>query len=185
LQEVDNLYSPHQMFQGATAWPLLTIRCTHKLLTRLDAEVLSEQWLPTNRLGDWYANLLLTRRAWLIIGVSERSLLPVIVKAKHPASFIPRFREQVLTVLRRMGAASDVLDREAREMAQTRIGATASRRLLGSLNDFASLARVALQEHPEIDLVKLALELADTPCAPLKYVSPRSMSLTLLRRVHS
>jgi len=164
---------------------VLTIRCTRKLLKHLGAEVASERMLPTNRLGDWYANLLFTRSARLIICVSERSLLSVFVEARDPTSFIPRFQERVLSGLRRMGAASDVVDCEARAMAQIRIGATASRRVLGSLNDLASLARFTIEGHPDIDLGKVAIELAETPCAPLNYESPRSVSLALLRRVNS
>jgi hypothetical protein len=163
---------------------VLTIRCTRKLLKGLDAEVPSERTLPTNRLGDWYANFLFARRAGLIICVSERSLLPVFVEAGDPPSFIPRFQVAV-SVLQRVVAASDVVDYEAREMAQIRIGATASRRVLGSLNDLASLARFTIEEHPEIDLRNLAIELAETPCAPLNYESPRSVSLALLRGVYS
>lgn len=81
-----------------------------------------------------------------------------------------------------MGAASDVVECEAREMAQIGIGATASRSVLGSLNDLAFLARFTLEEFPEIDLGKLALELAETPCGPLKYETPRVVSLALLSR---
>jgi hypothetical protein len=164
---------------------VLTIRCTRKLLKGLDTEVPSERMLPTNRLGDWYANFLFARRARLIICVSERSLLPVFVEAGDPSSFIPRFQEAVRSVLQRVVFASDVVDYEAREMAQIRIGTTASRRVLGSLNDLASLARVAIEEHPAIDLRNLAIELAETPCGPLNYESPRSVSLALLRRVYS
>lgn len=70
-------------------------------------------------------------------------------------------------------------------MAQIAIGATASRRVLGSLNDLASLARFRVEDHPAIDLVALAIELANTPCAPLKYETPRSVSLALLGRMYS
>ncbi len=163
---------------------VLTIRCTRKLLNRLHVEVPSEPTSSTNRLGDWYANLLLTKPA-LIICISERSLLPVFVEATDPFSFIPRFQEAVRSVLQRMGVASEVLDCEAREMCQIRIGTTASRRVLGSLNDLASLARFTIEEHPEIDLTTLAIELAETPCAPLKYETPRSVSLAILRRMYS
>ncbi len=65
------------------------------------------------------------------------------------------------------------------------IGVTASRRVLGSLNDLASLARFEVEEHPSIDLVALAVKLAETPCSPLKYESPRSVSLVLLRHARS
>jgi hypothetical protein len=56
---------------------------------QLEGGVLSERVLPRNRLGDWYASLLFTRRARLIICVCERSLLPVFVEARAPSSFIP------------------------------------------------------------------------------------------------
>jgi hypothetical protein len=163
---------------------VLTIRCTRKLIKRLDAQVPPARAIPTNRLGDWYGNLLFTRRARLIICVSERSLLPVFVEARDPSSLISRFQERVLSVLRRMGAASDVLHSEAREMDQIIIGATANRRVLGSLNDLAALARFTIEEHPEIELGALAIELANTPCAPLSYETPGSVSLALLRRVY-
>jgi hypothetical protein len=55
---------------------VLTIRCTRKLLERLDVEVSSVPLHPTNCLGDWYANLLFTGRARLIICISERILMP-------------------------------------------------------------------------------------------------------------
>ena len=41
-------------------------------------------------------------------------------------------------------------------------------------------ARTVIDEQPEIDLTTLATEVAETPCSPLKYESPRSVSLSLL-----
>jgi hypothetical protein len=41
-----------------------------------------------------------------------------------------------------------------------------------------------IADHPQIDLGALTVELAETPCSPLNYETPRSMSLALLRRVH-
>ncbi len=49
---------------------------------------------PTTCLGDWYANLLFTERLRLVICISERSLLPVFVAAKDPASFVPGFKQR-------------------------------------------------------------------------------------------
>lgn len=57
--------------------------------------------------------------------------------------------------------------------------------MLGSLNDLAKLARFEIEHHPEIDLTTLAIKLAETPCSPLKYGTPRAMSLELLSRAHS
>jgi hypothetical protein len=164
---------------------VLTIRCTSKLLKWLDAEVPPESISPTNRLGDWYANLLFTKHRRLIICVSERSLLPIFVEARDFSFIRARFQERVRSVLRSMGAGSDALHSEAPQIAEIKIGKTASRRVLGSLNDLAYLARFKIEEHPEIDLTTLAIELAETPCSPLKYQNPRVVSLELLRRMHS
>jgi len=164
---------------------VLTICCTRKLLKRLAEEGPFCRVPPSSRLGDWYANIIFTKHAKLIICVSEWSLLPVLIEAKDPTSFIPRFQGAVCSVLRRIGAASDSVNDEAREMNQIAIGPTASRRVLGSLNDLASLARFEIAANPAIDLETLAVKLADTPCSPLQYETPRSVSLALLRRVYS
>jgi hypothetical protein len=67
-------------------------------------------------------------------------------------------------------------------MAQVVLGVTVSRRVLGSLNDLALLSRFAIEGHSHIDLTSLTLEIADTtPCSPIKYESPKSMTLALLR----
>jgi len=66
-------------------------------------------------------------------------------------------------------------------MTQVVLGVTVSRRVLGSLNDLALLSRFAIEGRSHIDLTSLAIEIADTPHSPNKYVSPRSMTLALLR----
>jgi uncharacterized protein DUF6933 len=164
---------------------VLTIRCTRKLLERLRVEAPREPTRPTNRLGDWYANLVSTKRGTLAMCVSERSLLPALVAAtRDSGSFILAFQEAVRSVLRGIGAAPELVESEAREMKQIAIATTASRRVLGSLNDLAWLARLTIADHPLIDLGALAVELAEPPCSPLNYETPRSLSLALLRRVH-
>lgn len=159
---------------------MLTIRCTRKLLKYFPVQSPTES-TPTTSLGDWYANLLFTRHLRLVICVSERSLLPVLVKVKDKSSFTIRFQEQVRSVLECMGVPPEAIKRETHEMAQVAIGATVSRRVLGSLNDLASLSRFAIEGRSHIDLTSLAVEIADTPCSPIKYQSPRSMTLALLR----
>ncbi len=159
---------------------MLTIRCTRQLLKRLCAEAIVDPPSPTNRLGDWYANLVFVGHVPLVICVSERSLLPVIVEARGASSFSPRFREAARSVLRGIGARPDMVGREVREMGAFAIGMTANRRVLGSLSDLASLARFEIEDNPSIDLVTLAVKLAETPCSLLRYESPRRVSLALL-----
>jgi hypothetical protein len=174
---------PHPCMQ--TVWNVLTIRCTRKLLKRLGAEAIIDPPSPTNRLGNWYAKLGFFRRVPLIICISERSLLPVILEARDASSFSPRFRDAARSVLQGIGAGPDMVGREVREMGSVAIGMTANRRVLGSLNDLASLARFEIEDNPSIDFVTLAVKLAETPCSPLKYDSPRTVSLALLRHATS
>ena|SRR5215472_11160417 len=165
---------------------MLTIRCTRKLLEGLGAKARRDLMHPTSRLGDWYANVFPTARGTLVICVSERSLLPVfITAARDPNSFTGAFQEVVQFVLREIGVASKSVQDEMKESSQIAISATANRQVLGSLNDLAYLARSTLEDRPRIDLKMLAVELADTPCSPLGYESPRSVTLTLLRIEHA
>jgi len=163
---------------------MVTVRCTRKLLGHLRSEAEAAQrdtTPPTTRLGDWYANLLYTQRQRLIICVSERSLLPVIVAAKDPSSFCSRLQEAVRSMLWTIGVSADALDQELHEMADVAIGPTASRSVLGSLNELALGAHYALGQQPEMDLLTLAMEVAETPCSALQYSSPRAATLAYLR----
>jgi hypothetical protein len=135
---------------------VLTIRCTRKLLRRLGAEAITDPPSPTNLLGDWYANLIFVGHTPLVICVSERSLLPVLVEVKGASSFHPRFLEAARSVLQGIGAERDTV-RQVREIGSFAIGMTSSRRVLGALNDLASLARFDIEANPSIDLVTLAV----------------------------
>ncbi len=137
-------YSRGNSFDHQQSPAMVTLRCTHKLLRYLRAVAVQRDTdFPTTRLGDWYANLLFTKRRRLIVCVSESSLLPVIVAAKDPSSFSSRFREAVRSMLWTVGVSRDALDRELLEMAGVTIGRTANRSVLCSLNELALGARYA------------------------------------------
>jgi hypothetical protein len=52
-------------------------------------------------------------------------------------------------------------------MAQHRLAKTANRSVVGTMNDFSSLAEFRRERHGGDDLLALSLELAHTPCGPL------------------
>jgi hypothetical protein len=161
--------------------PVLTVRCTRKLLRHLHADGHDGGPGATTRLGDWYGNLLFTRYMRLVICMSERSLLPVFVEAKDSSSFVLKFRAAVRSVLERVGVSPDSIDSELREMSTIAIGITQSRSVLGSLNELSFLARYSVRLQSRADLTALADEIAHTPCSALKYENPKSMTLALLR----
>lgn len=156
---------------------MLTLRCTTKLLRRLGHTAAAEPAAPSTRLGDWYANLLITRPEQLVLCVSERTLLPVLVPARPIGTLTVRFPLAVLEMLRAIGVPGDAIRNEERTMTDVAVGRTASRRVLGSMNDFAWMLdayRATISSLPQ-----LALRLADTPCGPLRMETPRRATLAL------
>src|SRR3990172_729756 len=106
---------------------MLTVRCTQKLLRRLDCR--EETSAPTTVLGDWYANILFSRPQQLVLCVSERSLLPVVLLAKENQTLAPRLGAAVGEVLLRLGVAPALAEREQTEMRSFAYGRTKNRRV--------------------------------------------------------
>ena len=57
-------------------------------------------------------------------------------------------------------------------MREHRIGRTASKRVLGSLNELMFLPEHSLHRHPEWAHVQHSLWLAQTPCKLIEYSAP-------------
>lgn len=153
---------------------MFALRCTQRLLSRLGTPSTS---LPntTTRLGD--ATLILTRPQ-VVLAVSARALLPVLVPARNATALLgPRLQDAVGVVLRAIGVASSQVAAEQRAMEAMIIGRTASRQLLGSLNDFIRMYDG--YRARDLSLLEAALHLADTPCGPLKMDSPRRVTVAL------
>ena len=161
----------------------MTLRCTKKLLKRVPSSSTSSGVRPTNALGDWYADILFTEPAWVVICVSERSLVSVLIPARGLSSLVPRFRVAVGELLLRLGVSNEQVRAERQEMVEIVIGPTASRSVLGSMNDLMFQCRGRLAQSGVRDLESIALELADVPCGPLGYKHPGQVAVELLRAV--
>ena len=68
----------------------------------------------------------------------------------------------------------DFVEVELSEMNEVRTAKTASRSVLGVMNEFKFLAEVETQFVDDHDLLSLSLRLAETPCGPLykRHISP-------------
>jgi hypothetical protein len=154
---------------------MFTLRCTGKLLKRLGGPTeIASPIEPSTKLGDWYAHLLFTRPQ-LVLCVSERTLLPVLVPARDASALVPRLREAVGTTLRALGVSATDVSAEEQEMTQVIIGKTASRQVLGSMNDFVRMLDVYLSRHET--LLDVFLHLAETPCGPLRMSTPHDETI--------
>ena len=158
----------------------MTLRCTRKLLKRLPVQPQVSARPMSNVLGDWYADILFTRPQHLVMCTSERSLLPVVLPARELSTLLPRFRRALQKMLAKLSVPSHLIDSELAQMSEVAIAPTASRVVLGFMNDFKFQCRVHLAHDAGLSLEQLSLLLAQTPCGPLKYADPADAARQIL-----
>ena len=151
---------------------MFTLRCTQKLLRRGLAESTEGAAAPTTLLGDWYANVLVTRPQHLVLCISERTLLPVIMPAKGVGMLPVRLIEALPPILAALSIPPASAQAECERMREHRIGRTAGKRVLGSLNELMFLLEHSLHASPERSQLEHSLWLAQTPCKGVEYNAP-------------
>lgn len=156
---------------------MFVLRCTQKLLDRLNSKPDPEPAPPDTVLGDWYANLIRVGRIQVVLAVSERSLLPVVVPARDGRSLVQRLSESLGLMLSAVGVPPDEAIAERGAMQRWAIGRTANRRILGSLNDLAFQLEVGLLDFPDRTLLAQSLWLARTPLKVIDYGAPDQATL--------
>jgi len=156
---------------------MFAIRCTRKLLDRGAPKPLIAPVPPTTVLGDWYANIVFARPEQLVVCISERTLLPVIVKAKDISHLPQRVAAATAVILREIGVPQQDADAEFAEMKEGYLASTADRHVLGSLNDFVFHFQHGAGSHADLSIFARTLRLARMPCATLEYAYPTEATL--------
>ncbi|MHB1668609.1 DUF6933 domain-containing protein [Thiomonas sp.] len=107
-----------------------------------------------------------------VLLVNERTLLPVLMPLAPAVTLTQRSPAALTSVLDAHDWNMGCIEAETAAMHECSIIKTANRSLLGMLNEFTFMAEVYRErlEHP--DLLSIALELADTPCKPIKVRQP-------------
>ncbi|MCV9981736.1 DUF6933 domain-containing protein [Burkholderia pseudomallei] len=156
------------------------LHCTRKLLDRLGRQLTADPAsTPASTLSRWYATVLFWRPQ-VVLCVNERTLLPVLIPLAPAATLPARFPEALAIVLQAHGWDAAKIDAEMQYMRECEIFKTANRSVVGTLNEFAFLARVWKEEQDAPpDLHQLSMRLADVPCKPLRYDSPAQRVRTL------
>lgn len=157
---------------------MYTLRCTGKLLKRLGPVTEVAREAPTTALGDWYGTLVYAPAMQVVLLTSERTLLPVVVAAREARTLAERFPLALARVLAELMVPLGVIDREVQAMAQPRIGKTANRQVLGTMNDFQRM--LPSYGWPPRSFTTLSLELARAPCGPIGMRSPDDLTRELL-----
>src|SRR5512133_773059 len=154
---------------------MVTLRITHKLQKLLDID-LSQQLQPTtNKLGDWYANLLPTYAGDLIVFVNEKTLWSVAIPIWESDNLLLLFHLRVGNLLGMIGIQSKAIDNELRHYSQLQFGKTRSRSILGSMNDIAFQYQVIAEESEskaDLSLSNAEYRLCQMPCKPIDYRAP-------------
>ena len=156
---------------------MITLRCTQKLRKYLGVISIEIPEPPTAVLGDWYGNLVPTFSGDLIIFVNEKSLITVAIPVWESNNLVPLFRIRVANLLGMIGVYPKDIDNEISHFDQIQYSKTASRRVLGSLNDFAWHYQMMAEEvrsKADLSLSNAELKLSQRPSAPtpVSWTSP-------------
>ena len=152
---------------------MFVVRGTKKLLDRAGKVDPLDERVSTTVLGDWYATVWFWKPQ-VALFVDEQTLLPVLLPMAPAATVVGRFVLGLPEVFRDYGLDPRFVEAELAEMREHRLDKTASRSVLGVMNEFKHLADHQLRHGDDIELMELARWLAQVPCGPLfkSHVSP-------------
>jgi Domain of unknown function (DUF6933) len=145
---------------------VFSLHATKKLLDRVKQPAMPPVVEPTTALGNWYGTALFWKPQVALL-VNERTLFPVLMPLSPAGTLIARFPNALQQTLKAHGTRADFIEAELAAMADGRYAKTASRSVIGIMNEFSYLAAV-YRDHRELtDLLALSLLLSETPCGPL------------------
>jgi hypothetical protein len=146
---------------------VFVVRGTKKFLGRAGGPVIDPPE-STTVLGEWYANVLFWR-SQVALFVNARTFLPVLMPMAPAASVVRRFPNAFADVVNALGIDPRFVASEVGAMGEAALAKTASRQVLGVMNEFTLMAERSFstgRNHPG-DLLGLSCWLADTIVGPL------------------
>jgi hypothetical protein len=164
---------------------MVIFRCTQKLAKRFNLHLEKDfAETSTNVLGDWYFNYFTHQRKYYLLGLSENSLLPVVIQAKEIKDFPLRFHGELGKILEIIGIDQQKTDEEISEMQQIRFAKTKSKKVLGSQNDCIRLIPHILENAPCFNVSELAMTLGKMPFKSINYLYPYEMTVKCFDKSH-
>ena len=157
---------------------MLVIRATQKLLAKLGAPATYPP-SSTTTLGDWYAKPFGVAQRRFVLLISEKSRLAVLMPGRDVSALPRNFPGALEVQLERLGVPQDAIDREVAACGDYVVAATASKSLLGTLNDYAYMAQHRLRDQPHVDLEDESFSLSHTPLSPLGFQYAADVALGL------
>lgn len=158
---------------------MLVLRATQRFGKHFSATYGDEGGQDGSFLGPWYVNLMPEGFKDIVICVNERTRLAVLVELRRTRNldtFADRFRSQLGNLLLDLGIAGPVIGRIMDEsQGEIRVTRTQDRSMLGTMNDFASMATFFLEDQRDAgqgrDCAGFLHQLNDAPLSPLDWDS--------------
>ena len=146
---------------------MFTVRGTKKFLDRVGRPVAD----PPSRstvLGDWYANVLFWRPQ-VALFVNAPTFVAVLMPLAPESGVIARFPTAMAEALAALGIDPRFVEAEMTEMGSVVLAKTASRQVLGVMNEFRFMAEhtITTGRWDPTDLLELSVWLANTIVGPV------------------
>jgi hypothetical protein len=165
---------------------MITLRCTRKAADALGAWPLPEPPSGTGPLGEWYVNLIPTVSGGFFLFMNARCLLSVVVPRQGTAAdILNMFVRRVANILSLIGLHHAIIDQELEHFRDIRIGKTASRRLLGVMNEVGFHLQSALEESTKdskLSLSDFEFQMAEMPQATMDWNCAAHIAIKVLQR---
>jgi hypothetical protein len=150
------------------------------LLHRLGADAHPTVGPPGNALGHWYANLVTVNKRPHVLALSERSLLSVVLPAAPFATLLTRFPAALEDLLLALSVPAKQISWELEATVPLVVAKTASRKVLGCLNQFVFALEVDVSYNQTHTLRQRELWLSQYVSSTIGFNHPRDLALELL-----
>ena len=136
------------------------IHCTQKLLKELDVPIIEPDMTPLDSqcLGNWYANLIRIDRKKCLLFTNEKTLYSFLiphVKKANLKNIVDEFMINLSFNLQYEGFSLDVIAKVMQEYNEIDFAKTASRKVLGSMNELAFYYEVLIMGKEGLGNVKI------------------------------
>lgn len=141
---------------------MYSIYATKKLLDRMQEPVVFSAPQATTNLGNWFAKPLFWRPQYALF-VNEATFLPVFASLAPASSLANRFPDDLAMTLRTHGVPESFIENELLTMDDVAVSKTSNRRVVGIMNELATMATRMRTIHPDLTPLQLAMDLARVP----------------------
>jgi hypothetical protein len=119
-------------------------------------------------LGDWYANVLFWR-PHVALFVNATTFVPVLTPLAPASGAVARFPAAMAEVIGALGVDPRFVESESTEMSSVVLAKTASRQVLGVMNEFTFMTEhtISTGRSDPADLLGLSVWLANTIVGPI------------------